>query len=141
MVHAFDNQDYQFDDMIDNLKMKRVVGKTSLIDTLFQFQNLQLNNPGQGDLQMEPYEIDVKSSKFDLEIYVLQMEQTLKFSINYRNSLFKKETIDNLVKDYKQLVEIILENPYRKIKNIDIHTSKDWQKNTKDLFETVTFDI
>lgn len=141
MVNAFDNQDYQFEDMIDHLKIKRVVGKVPLIDTLFQFQNLQLNNASQSNLQIESYDIDVKSSKFDLEIYVQQTGQTIEFSINYRNSLFKEESISNLIKDYKRLVEIIIENPYKKIKNIDILSTKEWTKNMKDIFETVTFDI
>ena len=141
MVNAFDNQDYQFEDMIDNLKIKPVVGKIPLIDTLFQFQNLQLNNQSQGDIQIESYDIDVKSSKFDLEIYVQQTDQSIEFSINYRNSLFKEESISNLIKDYKRLVEIIIENPYRKIKHIDILSTKEWTKNMKDIFETVTFDI
>ncbi|WP_349409514.1 amino acid adenylation domain-containing protein [Pseudalkalibacillus sp. SCS-8] len=141
MMRAFDNQDFQFDDMIDTLNFDRVIGKTPLIDSLFQFQGLHLENRTYRHLQMEPYQVGVTSSKFDLEIYVQQKNHTLEFSINYRKSLFTEDTISNLVQDYQRLAESITCNPFTRIKNLDLLDSEEVEKNTENLFEIVDLDV
>ncbi|MEB2302389.1 amino acid adenylation domain-containing protein [Lysinibacillus xylanilyticus] len=141
LLQAYDHQDFQFDDMVKDLQMEQFVGKTPLIDMLFQFQDLPNHDEVEEGIGLEPYEIGVMNSKFDLEIYGQQHEKGMTFSVNYRTNLFKQSTINQLILDYQQLVEVITWNANEKIKSLNILSTGKWEKKAKDIFEKVVFDV
>ena len=70
LIRAYDNQDYQFDMIIDKLKIKRDLGRNPIFSTMLAFQESQINENIMGNLKMTPVKYRNKISKFDLTLFV-----------------------------------------------------------------------
>ncbi|UCH92480.1 MAG: amino acid adenylation domain-containing protein, partial [Candidatus Aminicenantes bacterium] len=123
---AFDNQDYQYDDLVEQLSVKgsltRDVGRNPLFDVMFALQNMErpgLEIPGLKIKHCE-YESIMQTAKFDLTLVGYESGQTLFFTFEYRTTLFKKETIERFSRYFKELVSIIPGALERKIADIEI---------------------
>lgn len=120
---AFENQDYQFDDLLEKLDVNRNTNRNPLFDTMFTLQNQfgeMGDNPREDTTQTPSYQHEHTISKFDLNLNGLEVNQRLLFNLEYSTALFRKETIDVFLDNFKEIIFSILENPYKKIKEIEI---------------------
>lgn len=121
LLKAYENQDYQFDDLVEALDIKRDFSRNPLFDVMFSFQNndnatLEIDN-----ITMEPVEHCMESQKFDLTIYIGESENSgYDMSIGYCTDLFKEETIRNIINHFMLILKNTLENPEQKIMDIEI---------------------
>ncbi|EPR07806.1 non-ribosomal peptide synthase/polyketide synthase [Ruminiclostridium papyrosolvens] len=120
-LRAYQNQDYQFDDLVEALDIKRDFSRNPLFDVMFSFQNndnaiLEMDN-----ITMEPVEHCMESQKFDLTIYIGESENSgYDMSIGYCTDLFKEDTIRNISSHFMLILKNTLENPEQKIMDIEI---------------------
>ncbi|MCP4217319.1 MAG: non-ribosomal peptide synthetase, partial [bacterium] len=121
-LEAYDNQDYPFDSLIENLKIKADAGRHPLVETVFVLQNLAPNSPHpQAPHQMgtEPDKnetaaapgIENRDSKFDLKLAAYETDENLCFNLEYRTALFKKETISQMKRHFLNLLKRVTESP------------------------------
>ncbi len=120
-LKAYQNQDYQFDDLVEALDIKRDFSRNPLFDVMFSFQNndnaiLEIDN-----VTMEPVEHCMESQKFDLTIYIGESENSgYDMSIGYCTDLFIETTIQNIISHFMLILKNTLENPEQKIMDIEI---------------------
>jgi amino acid adenylation domain-containing protein len=116
LLEAYDNQDYQFEMLLDKLNLPRGLNRTSLFNVVFNMLNMaedsvvDFNQIGDQDLTVEQYKYDPKISKYDLELYVSEVNDQLFFNCVYRNALFKKATIEPLTTSYVNILNEIAAN-------------------------------
>ncbi len=119
-LKAYQNQDYQFDDLVEALDIPRDFSRNPLFDVMFSFQNndnaiLEIDN-----ITMEPVEHCMESQKFDLTIYIGESESSgYDMSIGYCSDLFKEDTIRNIISHFMIILKNTLENPEQKIMDIE----------------------
>jgi len=101
---AFENQDYQFEDLIEKLDLKRDMSRSPLFDVMFSLQNMELTEIEIPGLKLNPYEHENKTAKFDLMLMGYEVEDRLRFSIEYSTKLFKKESIERFIGYFKDIV-------------------------------------
>ncbi len=101
---AFENQDYQFEDLVDNVAGRRELGRNPLFDIMFTLQ--EQDKPSARSVESEltaaaggNYEYENRTTKFDLTFTGVERQDKLYFSFQYRTRLFKKETI-KILGDY-----------------------------------------
>lgn len=119
-LSAFENQDYQLDTLIDKLNIQRNSNKHPLFDVALVFQNIGINQFTSGDINIKPLWHKKNDAKFDLLLEILEDNKSLTLNWNFRKSLFKKETINNMAKHFINLLNSIIENPDQLIKDINI---------------------
>ncbi|NIM16711.1 MAG: amino acid adenylation domain-containing protein [Candidatus Aminicenantes bacterium] len=120
VLKAFENQDYPCEDIIDVLEFKKDMGRFPLYNAAFGLQNLEfpgLQIPG---LTLKPYEIENKTSKFDLSLAALEKEGKLSLLFEYSTRLFKKSTIKGFIKYFKEMVSTVIKNRHIQLKDIKI---------------------
>ena len=120
---AFANQDYQFEMLLEDLKLKRDLSRNPLFDTVFNFQNVTATDGDReptGDVRFMPYEYETANTKFDITMYVSEREDTIRIHCNYRTGLFKRTTIEYIMNEYLRLLQAIAENPRLKTKEYPI---------------------
>ncbi len=108
---CFDHQQFQYESLIDALKLQRDTSRNALFDVLFTLQNAQekaLEIPG---LKMVPYQQNTTTAKFDLELMAIEAENNMALSFTYATSLFKKQTVEAFAKYFKNIVSALVENP------------------------------
>jgi len=121
-LKAFENQDYQFEMLLDRLRPKRELGRNPLFDVMINFlidQKLEINN-GYDNLKITPVNIDAKLSKFDMTLYIYYSPTKTRFSCVYRTSLFKRSTIEYLMGQYKKLLCEIVKDSKKKLYEYEI---------------------
>jgi len=120
VLKAFANQEYQFDDLVDRLGIKRGGGRDPLFDVMFILQNQGIPEIQIPDLRLIPIEIEQNTTKFDLSLYAEEVEQELVFALDFRRNLFKAATISIIIDYFKNILLSVLENPRLPLEEIDI---------------------
>lgn len=124
-LKAFANQEYQFEDLIDRVAVNRDVSRSPLFDVMFVLQNVEMEAgqlpevriPG---LILKSYGYKNKTAKFDLTLFVVELENKLSFIFQYCTKLFKNATIEKYIDYFKTIVSSVLEDPTREIAHIGI---------------------
>jgi amino acid adenylation domain-containing protein len=116
----FDNQSYPYEELIDELKIKRDTGRNPLFDVIFAYQNFDewdLKIPG---LSLKPFHNVHTISKFDLGLEVFESNDKLFLTFEYATALFKQETIERFITYFRKIVVTITEDIHKKISDIEI---------------------
>ncbi|MBB5635111.1 amino acid adenylation domain-containing protein [Pedobacter cryoconitis] len=134
-LQYFDNQDYQYEDLIFKLKVKRSLERNPLFDVMFVFENTEeslLELPG---LKLEAYNNEGMVSKFDLTLTASKNGEGLQLNLEYAKDIFTEETITQMAEAYQRIVAAVIANAEVVLADIDILSDKQTAIN---LFEEQT---
>ncbi|MBB5635106.1 amino acid adenylation domain-containing protein [Pedobacter cryoconitis] len=127
-LQYFDNQDYQYEDLIDELKVERSLDHNPLFDVMFAYENLEemvLELPG---LQLESYSREELVAKFDLVFTASERDGKLQLNFEYAKDLFTTETMNRLAGYYQQIVSSITATPDILLGDIEILSAQERQR-------------
>jgi amino acid adenylation domain-containing protein len=133
---AFENQDYPFEELVEQLKVRRDVGRNPLFDVMFLLQDIDISAteieatiPGQTrGLSLEPFDYETGTSKFDLTVESFEVEETLSLSFEYSTNLFKPSTIERYQQYFKKIISGIAANSEIKLQDIEIIPEREKQE-------------
>ncbi|MCP4157929.1 MAG: amino acid adenylation domain-containing protein, partial [bacterium] len=139
---TYENQEYQFEDLVEKLEIHRDPGRNPLFDVMLALQNMQdlvtqegveLEDTG---LTMEPYPFEDGISKFDMTLHAFEAEGQLILSFEYCTKLFKKETIETFSRYLIRVLDVVLKEPQSGICEIEIASEQDKQAILADFNDT-----
>jgi non-ribosomal peptide synthetase component F len=121
---AFSNQDFQFELIFDKLKLDRDLSKYPLFNTVF-------NMPDMGRIESKSISIknsklvdlsglNKKTSRYDISVYALDLGERIEFICTYRICLFKRSTIEYIMGEYIKLIEQIMDDRNKFLKDYRI---------------------
>ncbi|MDQ1355141.1 MAG: hypothetical protein QG657_5451, partial [Acidobacteriota bacterium] len=134
---AFENQDYPFEELVEKVVVNRDTSRNPLFDAMFAVQDSEIF-PGfevEG-LSVKPYEYDNGTAYFDLFWEVIEKSDILTFALHYCTKLFKEETIKRFFSYFERIVTAAVENPGRKIGEIEIITGEEKREILYDFNDT-----
>ncbi len=120
VINVFENQDYEFETLLNKLDVKKVAGRNPLFDTMFALQNIEMTSLNIDNLVFEDYEVPLKISKFDITFNGVEQNEMLYFDVEYCVGLYKRETIDQMTKHYSKIIEAIVNDREQLIGDIDL---------------------
>jgi non-ribosomal peptide synthetase component F len=145
-LEALENQDYQFEDLVEKVLPTRDTGRNPLFDTVFTYTPFEpMAGPGpqpEGkELKSSSYDIESTDSrvKFDMVLAAVGREKTVHLSIDFKTKLYKKETIQRFSHYFKELISRVLENKKNKLKDIKIAYHLEF--TNADIYESVESDF
>ncbi|SFA53242.1 non-ribosomal peptide synthase domain TIGR01720/amino acid adenylation domain-containing protein [Pedobacter suwonensis] len=110
------HQVYPFDYLIHKMNVKQDAGRNPLFDTMFMFQEIDLEKIGGRESLSATYFFDPEISKFDLSMEIhYKGGDNLTCFLEYSKSLFKKETALRIADHFKNLVAEILKDPFKQV--------------------------
>ncbi|MGA3762199.1 condensation domain-containing protein, partial [Bacillus velezensis] len=125
-IKAFENQSYQFEELLEKVNVGKDLRRNPIFDVMFTMNHHEEASVGELDkLQLKPIFQPSDQSKFDLTLHVTENKRTLRGSIEYSISLFKEETIERMIKHFKQIVASICRNPNAKLSEIEMMTESE----------------
>jgi amino acid adenylation domain-containing protein len=129
-LEAYDNQDLQFDELIDVLKIERDQSRNPLFDVLLVVQNFDIaertstpETPPSPELSSEAQsllQVTNNTAKFDLTFHVWQRAEDIYISVEYYKGIFEEETISRLLSHFMQVIREVLANPDIRLSDIQI---------------------
>ena len=124
-LKAYENQDYQFELLIEKLGIKRDLSRNPLFDTVFVLQNTGSKELNAQGLKFIPYDTQHKVAKFDMTLIASELKDDISLGVEYCTRLFRKETIERLLGHYVHILEQIVENPDLRIADINVLTNQE----------------
>ncbi|MGE5557193.1 MAG: amino acid adenylation domain-containing protein [Bacillota bacterium] len=120
-LQAFENQDYQFEMLVDGLDLPKDLSRNPLFDTFFAFQSINLSElTAAGDLQFSPYEYRTKISKFDFMLFTYEKDWGVLFDLEYNINLFKRETMERFADHFVNIIREMIAGPDAAISRINM---------------------
>lgn len=133
-ILAFENQDYQFNELVWKLGIKAEYGKNPLFDTLFTMQNIGLPSLDIPGLKVKTLDFKNYSSKFDLYFDCFESEDTITILMKYLTEIYEKSTIETILQHFSEVISQVIDN--KEIKLGDIRISHDLVDIKTNMFQT-----
>ncbi|GAC44498.1 non-ribosomal peptide synthetase module [Paenibacillus popilliae ATCC 14706] len=123
---AYANQDVPFDTIVVAVQPDRNESGTPLFQVLFNLNDdVGLNLDG---LQVRSLEVDNQTSKFDLELTLIENAEGMSGGVEYRTDRFAGDTIAHLIEHYLLLLRGVVENPDLPISQLPLMSSEERQQ-------------
>ncbi|OPY27897.1 MAG: Acetyl-coenzyme A synthetase [Methanobacterium sp. PtaU1.Bin242] len=119
-LKAYENQDYQFDELVENLDLKRDFSRNPIFDVMFVLQNMDIIDMKIDKLKFTQYETPFLVSKVDILLNAMERGNRIIFELEYCTRLFEKETMQRFAEHYMNILESIVLNPDLQLKDIDM---------------------
>lgn len=121
LLEAYMHQDMPFEKLVDSLQPERSINQSPLFQVMFTLQNLQPEmNFSEYGIDVHPIEIPSSTSKFDIILSVVEEKENLRVSFEFNTDLFNKETIQNMFKHYRRIIECIIKTPELRLAGIPL---------------------
>ena len=137
-LEAFENQDVQFEELVERLDPVRDPARNPIFDVLFVVQNFQRSRMVMPGVSIEPVVLENTTSKFDLTLYCFEGADHIHFAFEYCASLFTMSTIRCLARHVTQAVRQFSANPGLRLMDVGSLLAGDRQKQLPDLFREKT---
>ncbi|MCP4148464.1 MAG: hypothetical protein GY757_12025, partial [bacterium] len=128
------NQDYQFDDLLEKLELTTEPGRHPLIDTVLTLQEID-STPGEPAAETarehsaeNTYGFQRRTAKFELKMAATETPWGMTIRLEYRSRLFEHKTIEGMSKHFRNLLERVMENPDKKMSEIEMLGKEEMQQ-------------
>jgi len=120
MLACFGHQAFQYDELVETLKLQRDLGRNPLFDVMFAYQDFEDTTFEIPGLTIKPLDKVRAISKFDLTLTAIDTRDNIRLYFEYAISLFRKETVERFIGHFKNIVSSIIKNPGTIIADIEI---------------------
>ena len=135
-LEYFDNQWYQYEELIHELKIERNASRNPLFDTMLVFQNFEQSNFEIPGLTLSHYTNERAVSKLDITLSAAETNGQILMKFTYSTELFKEDTIERFIAYFKKIVSTIIYNINIKISDIDIISVQEKHKLLQEFNDT-----
>ncbi|HEX3045902.1 MAG TPA: amino acid adenylation domain-containing protein, partial [Bacillota bacterium] len=122
---AIENQDYQFERLVDSLNLPRDISRNPMFDTMFVLQNMGIPKLELENLKFLPYPPENKAAKFDLTVEVVENPDETSINIEYCTRLFKGATIERMAQHFSQIIREVVQNPELLLEEISLASAEE----------------
>jgi iturin family lipopeptide synthetase A len=144
-LKGFENQDYPYEELVEQLNVPRDMSRNPLFNTLLAFQQFDIGNRDIPDNEAEIRDLKLHTikqkstvSKFDLSLYYEEIQEALYFTFEYSAALFKRETIHRFTLGFKRVIKEIITDTSREISKIEILSPEEKRQLLKEFNRTET---
>ncbi len=106
--NLFKNQDYPFDDIVNDLNISRSENKNPLFNTMFVLNNVDYKELNLLGLEVIDYEINKSGLMMDMLLEGEILNNELIFRFEYNDLVFSKKLIDNFIYNYIKILRSLI---------------------------------
>lgn len=119
---AYENQDYQFDMLINKVTKDRNLSRSSILSTIFNMNNIRNAEVNMQNLILEDYDMASKACTTDILFHCIESGEGMILGFRYQTSLFSRRFIENFADSYHYILTQTNENPKILISGIRLLT-------------------
>ncbi len=131
-IAAYENQDVQFEDLLDKLNVERDASRNPVFDISLIVQNFDRSRAEKAALFAAAPDIDPgklalikyapRTSKFDMDWFVEETGNDIHINLEYYAAIFNEQTIARLAGHFLNVLESVLDNPGIRLSHINLLT-------------------
>ena len=132
---SFDNQTYQYEELITDLQISRDSGRNPLFDVMYVYEAAeQADNTHATGMESKPLEqFGPQTVKFDLSVSVAELSKNMAVSFSYTVDLFSRPTIERFKGYFKAITKAILQDNEVRLSDINILSYSERNKLLKEF--------
>ena len=118
LIRAQEYQQIPFEKIVEAVNPSRDQSRTPLFQILANYLNISENgsSDGMGDIEIESIDSEYAQAKFDLKFSFSETHDgTINVVIEFSEDLYKKSTMEHMIKQYEKLLTVILSSPQSKL--------------------------
>lgn len=109
---AYENEAYPFEELLEQLVVKRDVSRNPLFDVMFIMQNTENEEFELSGLEAGGEIAQTQTlSKFDMTMSIIEVPKGYQISLEYCADLFKQDTMERLINHYIVLMDEMASDP------------------------------
>ena len=124
VLKVFENQDYQYEDLVDKCGLRRDGAMNPLFETCLTVEKFDLQVEADAELvdelSVKSYPVLNKTTKFDLFLQFLEYSWGTLLNLEYKVTLFSRSTAEKILQHYIEILHQIVANTNVKIEDIKI---------------------
>lgn len=124
---AYQHQDVPFEQIIEMLQPQRSLNLSPLYQVEFTVQNAPFEPLETHGLRFEPIEVPPDSAETDFNFIISETENGLIGDVIYSTDLFDATTIERMTDHFQTLLQGIVEEPERRILQLELTTNREAQ--------------
>jgi amino acid adenylation domain-containing protein len=110
-LEAYAHQDIPFEQVVDAVRPARQAGRHPLVQALFVLQNTPATEIVLDGVEFKPLDLDWEVSRFDLGVFVEELEQGLGATFRYPVELFEAKTVEDIASDFLAVLRAVADRP------------------------------
>lgn len=121
-LDAYEHQIYPFDQLVEDLSLKRDMSRNPVFDVMVTFQNTGLETALDQIMEgvtITTYESGALPSKFDMALTFQESSQGLVLQVEYNCDLFKESRISRMLNHFESLTRYALAHSDEAVDSID----------------------
>ncbi|MCX6582995.1 MAG: amino acid adenylation domain-containing protein [Candidatus Aminicenantes bacterium] len=138
-IQVFENQDLQFETLVDKLDVERDASRNPVFDVCFAMQNFERKEIKLPGLTLSPYDYAAKISQFDLTLEAWELGDDIVCFLEYYTRLFERETIERFSRHFLSVIEQICRAPDVLISAVDIISEEEKRLLVLEFNNTTAF--
>lgn len=129
LLACFAHQEFPFEQLVEELSLKRDLSRSPLFDVLVVLQNASVL---EGDQQLAPglrlrrTEVPTGMAKYDCTFSFAEIDGDLALELEYNTGLFRERTIEQMVRHLVRLFERVFDCPDTRLKDIDLLDAEEY---------------
>lgn len=122
VLEAYAHQDLPFEQLVDELGIERNLSHTPLFQAVFVLHHVErrLAAKTQSDLRIRLPSIDNETSRFDLNMVLVERSEGLRGFLEYNSDLFEAVSIERMAANYARLLAAAVEAPELPVTGLSI---------------------
>jgi hypothetical protein len=120
---AYENQAHPFANLVDKLGLDKDYSRNPLNDVELIMVNTDVSILNVQDLRFIPFEHNITTSMVDIAVEVTELPGRISFRLMYCTKLFKRETMERFIHNFKEVLEAVAQNKDIFLKDITISSS------------------
>jgi amino acid adenylation domain-containing protein len=131
-LSAYAHQDLPFDKLVEELRPKRNLSYSPLVQVLFVQQNTPRSSASMAGLEMSQFKMEVQS-KFDMAVFMRETGSEVMISWVYNPDLFDSVTIARMAANYEMLLRAAIADPQIRLSALcELHAGAEKQQRGSD---------
>jgi amino acid adenylation domain-containing protein len=120
---AYAHQDLPFERLVEELQPARDLRRNPLFQVMFATYEAPVQRLELAGLTFRQLEIESKTTKFDLTLFVAEVGDALQCQLDYNTNLFTADTATRMLDHFQLLLENIARNPDQRIQDLPLLTT------------------
>jgi non-ribosomal peptide synthetase component F len=125
LLEAYGHQEVPFAKIVQELQPERSSAHNPIVQVLFVMQNVPRPKPDIAGLKLEGFEIPVRTSKFDIGVFMVEKADKLLGYWVYSTDLFDQQRIQRMAGHFERLLRGAIQQPDEPISALEIFSSEE----------------
>jgi non-ribosomal peptide synthetase component F len=108
-LNVINNQDLQFDEIVDILKIKRDSSRNPIFDITIDLQNFDKSNYQLKELEFLYNEFNSEAVRFDIAVQAYEYNSKLGLDFEYSDELFNESSIENFGNRFLDIIRQVVQ--------------------------------